>query len=193
MRFEFFPEEPRPPIYRRASFAAVLFLTGFTAMNLPDALLVSAPPASPSTVIASSPRPWCVVAGRLIDCHLAFSIQRRSMCGAFLPFVQIGLFCPGSLLLLRIAFPRLVGLRVRSLIIRLSGIIFDRFFAHHPPPSQKRPRSMPSCRREVPNVGGQAASTGNPAQRNAYSSTDCSIAWGIFATDINERATWFNN
>lgn len=48
----------------------------------------------------------------------------------FLPFDRIGLLSAGALLLLRIAFPRFVGLRVRALISSLPGVVEWRFSAH---------------------------------------------------------------
>ena len=54
----------------------------------------------------------------------------RSMRVGFLPQVRIGLFRSGPLLLLGIALPGLVRLRVRSPIRSLPGIVFWRLLAH---------------------------------------------------------------
>lgn len=48
----------------------------------------------------------------------------------FLPFVWVGLLGSWSLFFLRISFPGLVRLLVRTFIRLLSGVIFRRFFAH---------------------------------------------------------------
>jgi hypothetical protein len=48
----------------------------------------------------------------------------------FVPFLKIDLRAVVSLLLLGVAFPRLVGLPVRTLVGPLAWIVFRRLFAH---------------------------------------------------------------
>ena len=54
-----------------------------------------------------------------VSCHLSGS-----------DFIRVGFLGSGALLLFRIAFPRLVSLRMRTPIGFLTGIVFRRFLAH---------------------------------------------------------------
>jgi hypothetical protein len=55
---------------------------------------------------------------------------RSSVRVCFVPFLKVDLRAIVPLILLRITFPRLVGLPVRALVGPLAWIVFRRLFAH---------------------------------------------------------------